>query len=67
MEGWTASKFKIALILHSNSVLMKQETGKVSWYFHLMKPYKHYIPLDRTLDNLLDQVDFARKNETLVK
>lgn len=50
-------------ILSSGSVLFAQESPWFTYYEPLMEPYTHYIPVNRWLHDLRDQVLWARERE----
>ena len=45
--------------LLSNSVTFKHPGG-VQWFYEGLEPYVHYIPIDYRLENLLDQLNWAK-------
>jgi len=50
-------------ILSSGSVLFAQESPWYTYYEPLMEPYKHYVPINRWLHDLRDQVLWARDHD----
>jgi len=50
-------------ILLSNSVLLKQESKKIEWFFYKIKPYVHYYPLKNDVSDLLEAVEWLRAND----
>ncbi len=50
-------------ILSSGSVLFAQESPWYTYYEPLLEPYKHYIPVNRWLHDLRDQVLWARDHD----
>lgn len=53
-------------ILHSNSVPIMKKPKCESWLMEgLLKPYKHYLPLDDDLGNLNDILDWAIGNNKI--
>lgn len=50
-------------ILSSGSVLFAQESPWYTYYEPLMEPYKHYVPVNRWLHDLRDQVLWARERD----
>ncbi|OGN59705.1 MAG: hypothetical protein A3F40_04545 [Chlamydiae bacterium RIFCSPHIGHO2_12_FULL_27_8] len=53
--------------LLSNSVVFKQESDEEQWFYDLLKPYTHYIPIKRDMSDLIDRIDFARENDSKCK
>lgn len=54
-------------ILSSGSVLFAQESPWYTYYEPLMEPYKHYVPINRWLHDLRDQVLWARDNDDAMR
>jgi hypothetical protein len=53
--------------LFSNSVIFKQTSSNIQWYYNELQPYKHFIPVAHNLSNLIGQIKWARRNEKKVK
>lgn len=51
--------------LLSNSVVLKQETDQIQWFYHYLKPYKHYIPLKGSCEDLIEKITFAKEHDEL--
>ena len=51
---------------NSNSVVMKEEDGWELFYSYLFKPWEHYIPLVPGAFDVLEKLEWARRNEGLV-
>lgn len=49
--------------LLSNSVVFKQEAGTSQWFYDALKPYVHYIPVHHNMDNLVDQIIWAKNHD----
>jgi hypothetical protein len=54
LDGWTAAWLRPCWIMASNSLLLKQESNKVEWFYWNLIPYKHYIPVKHDLSDLLE-------------
>lgn len=52
--------------LHSNSVIFKQESNYIQWYYNELKPYVHYIPFSYFCEDLIEQLTWAQNNEDKV-
>lgn len=50
VDGNTAAWDRVPWILASNSVLWKEESSHMCWYYPYLRPWEHYIPF--TLENL---------------
>lgn len=53
--------------LFSNSVIFKQKSPNIQWYYNELQPYEHFIPVKNNVSDLIDQIKWARKNEKKVK
>jgi len=49
--------------LASNSVVFKQDSPCFTWFEPPLQPYVHYIPVHNNMDNLVDQVIWARNHD----
>ena len=49
--------------LFTNSVLLKHEAEAQEWFYPLMKPNKHYIPFNMMMTDLIESVEWAKKND----
>jgi hypothetical protein len=63
IDGFTANTPRVALFLHSNSVLFKQLSNDMLWYFGALKPYVHLIPVEKDLSDLIDKIEWARTHD----
>jgi hypothetical protein len=54
-------------ILHSGSVLFAHESPWFLFYEPLLVENKHYLRVDRYLENMISQVEFAKANDGLMK
>jgi len=55
MDGNGATCSRVAIALHSNSVLMKYDSDHVLFYFGGLQPWLHYVPIaaDRDVDSIM--------------
>ncbi len=49
--------------LFSNCVILKQSSPNIQWYYSLLKPYEHYIPLQENLDDLAEKILWAKEHD----
>lgn len=47
----------------SNSLLIKQESQRVEWYYYLLKPRVHYYPVANDLSDLVEAVRYLEAHE----
>ncbi len=50
VDGNGATCSRVAISLHSNSVLLKYDSEDLLYYFHGLQPWLHYIPISREQD-----------------
>jgi hypothetical protein len=55
MDGNGATCSRVAIALHSNSVLMKYDSDNVLFYFGGLQPWVHYVPIaaDRNVERII--------------
>ena len=53
--------------MYSNSLLLKQESTKVKWFYEDIKPDVHYISVKNDLSDLVDKVKWLRENDELAQ
>ena len=50
--------------MYSNSILVKQETSKIEWFYPAIKPYIHYVPVNEKLTNIFDQYTWLKEHDS---
>jgi hypothetical protein len=63
VDGNTGVASRSTPILRGNSALLWQETEWAEFFYSLLRPYIHYIPLGRGLEDLYTQLEWAQQNE----
>ena len=63
----TVAAYRLMTVLAGNSVVLKQDSPYVEWFYHHLKPYEHYIPVKRDLSDLVEQVEWAREHDEEVQ
>ena len=48
----------------SNSVLVKQDTSKIEWFYAAMQPYVHYVPVNEKLSNIFAQLEWMKAHDS---
>ncbi|GJQ14337.1 hypothetical protein GpartN1_g6128.t1 [Galdieria partita] len=54
-------------ILGSGSVLLAQDSPWKQWYEPLLVPFYHYVPVARSLEDLLDKIVWSKDNDVTLK
>lgn len=60
--GWST---RLKLFLFSKRVVFLQDRPFKEWYFPYLKPWEHYVPVNRDLSDLEEKVDFVSKRPEL--
>ncbi|QZA58137.1 glycosyl transferase family 90 [Candidatus Rhabdochlamydia porcellionis] len=63
VDGHTANTPRTALFLYSGSVLFKQTTDNILWFYSQLKPYVHYIPVAKDLSDIFTQIKWAKDHD----
>ncbi len=50
-----------------NSVVFKQESKNIQWYYGSLKPFVHYIPVAEDFSDLVDKIQWANEHEEEVR
>ena len=67
LDGNAATGTRVPWIMLSNSVLVKQETQKIQWFYSALKPYVNYVPVNKRLTNLFTQINWMKNHDQEVK
>ncbi len=67
VDGNTSPWVRVPWILSSNSVLLRQETSNIQWFYPALKPYIHYIPLKKDLTDIFEKFDWLKNNDQKLK
>jgi hypothetical protein len=59
LNGWTNSWDATVWKLSSGSVVLKADGDWEQWYYPMMKPWVHYIPVRRDLRDLNEQIEWC--------
>jgi hypothetical protein len=67
VDGNSCSFERYFWLLLSNSVVLKQMTPNIQWYYRGLKPYEHFIPVKRDLSDLFEQIEWAQTHDQEAK
>lgn len=45
------------------SLVFRPNSPWIQWYFGALKPLVHYVPVKKNLENLIDRINWAKKND----
>lgn len=63
VDGYSCSYSRMAWILYSDSLLFKHKSTKQQWYYSLLQPFVHYIPIKEDFSDLEQQYLWAENNK----
>lgn len=63
VEAGCANTPRFPLLLHANSVIFKNLTQSILWFYKALKPYEHFIPIAEDLTDLLSQLEWAHAHD----
>lgn len=63
----TVAAYRLQAVLAGNSVVLKQDSKYVEWFYHHLRPYEHYIPVRHDLSDVAAQVAWAREHDEEVQ
>jgi hypothetical protein len=67
VDGVTCTFSALPWKLLSGSVVMKQKTSDIMWFYKELIPWKHYIPLEKDLSDLQEKLLWALHHDREVK
>jgi hypothetical protein len=57
------SAFRLSLELGMGSVILLQKSSYTTWYKDMLEEYKHYIPINNDLSNLITQIKWCKEHD----
>ena len=66
IDGETAAWKRPEWIMISESVLLKTTTKFYQWYYDGLIPWLNYIPVRPDLSDVMEKIDWAKKNDKIV-
>lgn len=67
VDGNTTSWSRAYWQLFSNSIIFKHNSDNIQWYYDCLVPYVHYIPVKNDFSDLIEKINWAKKNDDQVK
>ena len=58
-SSWGSTFMKLA----SKSLLLKVESDSRQWYYHKLKPWLHYVPVEEDVSDLREKIDWVFAHE----
>lgn len=63
VDGNTCGYSRFYWTLLSNSLVIKQLTDNVQWYYRALKPYIHFLPVKKDFSDLAETLSWARAHD----
>lgn len=57
------SAFRLSLEMSMGSVILMVDSPWKVWFSDMLKPYEHYVPVNQSMDNLIDQIKWCREHD----
>ncbi|KAG2486250.1 hypothetical protein HYH03_015074 [Edaphochlamys debaryana] len=57
----------MAPLMFSNTTIIKQVSPDAEFFYTSLRPYVHYIPFSNTVDDLLQVIEWARRNDAAAR
>ncbi len=67
IDGYTCSYSNSGWKWFSNSLVFKEDSENVQWYYSALKPYEHFIPVKEGLEDLVEKVTWAQSHDAQAK
>lgn len=67
LDGNSCTFLRFTWIMASNSVAFKQDSSDVQWYYPLLVPNFHYVPIRKDLSDLVEKINYARSHDDEMK
>lgn len=64
VDGNSCSFERYFWLLLSNSLVIKQLSPNIQWYYGGLEPYKHFVPVKKDLSDLMEKVKWAQENDS---
>ena len=64
VDGVTCTFTSLSWKLLTGSVVLKQITSDIMWYYPNLIPWEHYIPVQKDLGDLVEKVIWAKTHDT---
>ncbi len=67
IDGNSCTGTRLPWIMYSNSVLVKQESSTMEWFYPALKPYVHYVPVDERLSDIFSKLKWMQSHDKEVQ
>ncbi|XP_075247888.1 protein O-glucosyltransferase 3-like isoform X2 [Convolutriloba macropyga] len=63
----TVAAYRLPFLLAGNSVVLKHDSDYYEHFYSQLEPWRHYIPYNRNLSDLVGKLEWAKKNDVTVE
>ena len=63
----TVAAYRLPFLLAGGSLVFRQDSEYYEHFYHRLSPWKHYIPLQRNLDDLPEKLKWAKDHDKQAK
>jgi hypothetical protein len=67
LDGFMCSYNGYQWRLMSNSLVIKQQSEEIQWFYLALKPFIHYLPIKNDLSDLIEKIKWALNNDDKCK
>jgi hypothetical protein len=67
LDGNSAPSSRMLSNLQSSSLIIKQESPFIEFFYPSLLPYYHYVPIPRSIEAVRSAIEWARENQEEVK
>lgn len=67
LDGITCTNPGFAWRLLSNCTVLKVNSPNYQWFYSLLKPWYHYVPIQENLEDLIEVLQFLKNHDDLAK
>lgn len=59
----TVAAYRLPYLLVGDGLVFKQDSEYYEHFYHLLKPWVHYIPINHNLKDVMEKIKWARNND----
>lgn len=63
----TVAAYRFPYLLAGNALVFKQDSPFYEHFYKELKPMHHYVPVNRDLSNLVEKIQWAKKNDEVAR
>jgi len=63
IDGYSCAYTTSGWKFFSDSLVFKEDSKHIQWYYNELKPYEHYIPVKEGLDDLVEKLKWAMTHD----